>query len=110
VPELIVHKPQGAFYMTAVFKEGALKSTQTLPIENNAVRQLVESLCTPETKLDKRFVYYLLGATGICVVPLMGGFNSTFQGFRFTLLEEDVTTFKQTIEQLRKNLSLYLYS
>ena len=38
--------------------------------------------------MDKRFVYYLLGAKGICVVPI-SSFCSELQGFRVTLLEED---------------------
>jgi aspartate/methionine/tyrosine aminotransferase len=37
---------------------------------------------------DKRFVYWLLASTGICVVPL-SGFASDLPGFRFTLLEHD---------------------
>ena len=96
--------------MTVVFAENTLTVSQTLPIENLEIKQLVETLCTEQTKLDKRFVYYLLGSTGICVVPLTGGFNSTFHGFRFTLLEEDLNTFKDTIERLRQSIETYLYS
>ena len=108
VPELIVHKPQGAFYMTVVFAENTLTASQTLPIENPEIKDLVESLCTKHTKLDKRFTYYLLGSTGICVVPLTAGFNSTFHGFRFTLLEEDLDIFKDTIKRLRWAIKSYL--
>ncbi len=110
VPELIVHKPQGAFYMTAVFKDGVLKERQSLPIDNSAVAELVESLVSEDTMLDKRFIYYLLGATGICVVPLSGGFNSTFYGFRFTLLEADDETFRKNIEQIKEAVVAYLAS
>lgn len=110
VPELIVHKPQGAFYMTVVFKERVLTERQTLPIENTAVRQLVESLVKTNVQLDKRFVYYLLGAVGLCVVPLTGGFNSTFFGFRLTLLEEDEQTFRSNVTLLRDQIVVYLSS
>ncbi len=110
VPELIVHKPQGAFYMTAVFKEGVLNETQTLPIENSAVKELVEKLVATDIKLDKRFVYYLLGSTGLCVVPLMGGFNSTFYGFRFTLLEPDEEKFIANTKMLASTVKNYLAS
>ena len=96
--------------MTAVFADGVLSNDQSLPIEDTAIRQLVESLVATDIKLDKRFVYYLLGATGVCVVPLMGGFNSTFYGFRFTLLEEDETVFKRSMEILRKGVCAYLDS
>jgi aspartate/methionine/tyrosine aminotransferase len=108
IPELIVNKPQGAFYMTIVFKDDALSGTQTLPIPNGEVAQYVESLITPDFSHDKRFVYYLLAATGICVVPLMSGFNSTYNGFRFTLLEPDEDKFVETVHSLKEALLQYL--
>jgi alanine-synthesizing transaminase len=37
---------------------------------------------------DKKLVYNLLGAVGICTVPL-SGFCSDLPGFRVTLLEQD---------------------
>ena len=108
IPELIIHKPQGAFYMTAVFKEGVLNSMQTLPIKNPAVFDVVEKLVKPDFSLDKRFVYYLLGATGLCVVPLQSGFNATSCGFRFTLLENDENKFRHNIEILKQAITTYL--
>lgn len=110
IPELIVHKPQGAFYMTVVFKEGILSNTQSLPIANPEVAKLVKSLVQTDLRLDKRFVYYLLGSTGLCVVPLQGGFNSTYCGFRFTLLESNEELFKKNIELLRDSVKAYLAS
>lgn len=110
IPELIIHKPQGAFYMTAVFGEGVLSPQQKLPIKNEDISRLVESLVAKEANLDKRFVYYLMGATGICVVPLKGGFNSTLNGFRFTLLEEDEVLFRKNMECLKESLLTYLSS
>lgn len=110
IPELIVHKPAGAFYMTVVFKDGVLNDRQKLPIENQAVKSLIEGLLSNESVLDKRFIYYLLGATGICMVPLMSGFNSSYYGFRFTLLEQDEEKFKRTIETLKDALTKYLAS
>jgi alanine-synthesizing transaminase len=110
IPELIIHKPQGAFYMTIVFKEGALKDGQTLPIANREVASYIELLVTPEFGYDKRFVYYLLGATGLCVVPLMTGFNSTYHGLRFTVLDPDIDSFKKNIETLRDSIQAYLAS
>ena len=110
IPELIIHKPQGAFYMTVVFKDGTLRDGQTLPIENSEVASYIESLITPDFSHDKRFVYYLLAATGICVVPLMSGFNSTYYGFRFTVLDPDMESFKKNIETLRDATESYLSS
>ena len=110
IPELIINKPQGAFYMSAVFKEGALKDGQTLPITNREVASYIESIMTPEFEYDKRFVYYLLAATGLCVVPLKTGFNSTYHGFRFTLLNPNIDSFKKNIETLRDAIQEYLAS
>ena len=110
IPELIIHKPQGAFYMTIVFKDGALKNGQTLPIANREVASYIESLVTPDFEHDKRFVYYLLASTGLCVVPLMTGFNSTYHGLRFTVLDPDINSFKKNIETLRDAIQTYLSS
>jgi aspartate/methionine/tyrosine aminotransferase len=82
-----VIKPQGAFYMSVLFDDGVLNDRQTLPIANAEVRKYVERI-VQGVPADKRFVYYLLGATGICVVPLTG-FCCNRKGFRVTLLESD---------------------
>ncbi|MDZ7370570.1 MAG: pyridoxal phosphate-dependent aminotransferase [candidate division KSB1 bacterium] len=87
VEEIYVNRPQGAFYLSILFREGVLNQQQTLPIANHAVRRLVEEK-VKNVPVDKRFVYYLLAATGICVVPLTG-FCTQRQGFRVTLLECD---------------------
>lgn len=110
IPELIVNKPQGAFYFTAVFKEGVLNDLQRLEITNEEISELVESLVSEEIKADKRFSYYLLGATGICTVPLMGGFNSTFHGFRLTLLEADKEKYIQNLHTIKDCIRTYLDS
>ncbi len=105
-----VHKPQGAFYFTLVFDDGVLTKLQTLAIENPEIKKLVESLTEHEEALDKRFVYYLLGATGICVVPLTTGFNSSYYGFRGILLEQNIETFRKNMEQLGEVIRVYLAS
>lgn len=108
VKGVLVNRPNGAFYMSVCFEDGALNSRQTLPIENVEVRRMVESLVNPPgTACDKRFVYYLLGSTGICVVPLTS-FATELKGFRVTLLERDekefVRIFKTIAEAIRKYL------
>jgi aspartate/methionine/tyrosine aminotransferase len=108
VPELIVHPAQGAFYMTPVFREGALKNTQKLDVSSEAFGIIEPALAT--ATLDQRFVYYLLAATGICVVPLSSGFNSTYNGFRFTLLETDEQKFDDTMVRIAKAIRTYLDS
>lgn len=102
-----VIKPQGAFYMTVLFEPDILTEQQTLPISDQEVEKLV---CknVQDVTLDKRFVYYLLASTGICVVPLTG-FASNKNGFRLTLLETDdrkrVKTWQTIAEKIRQYLS-----
>ena len=80
IPNMIVHKPRGAFYMTCVFRQGSLKKYQTLPVRKD-LKKFID-FCLTKASPDKRFVYYLL-RHGVCVVPLSSGFNSSLQGFRF---------------------------
>jgi len=85
VDGLFVVRPQGAFYISVLFEPGLLSNKQTLPIKNKRAREYIESL-VKNVAPDKRFVYYLLGSAGICVVPLTG-FCCNRHGFRITLLE-----------------------
>ncbi|MFC1857652.1 pyridoxal phosphate-dependent aminotransferase [Thermodesulfobacteriota bacterium] len=110
VPGVLVNQPDGAFYMSVVFEDGCLNNRQTLPIANNDVRALVENLTSgPGILPDKRFVYYLLAATGICVVPL-SSFSTELQGFRVTLLEPDEGNFRNIIDTLADGITQYLES
>jgi aspartate/methionine/tyrosine aminotransferase len=72
------------------------------------VRAYVERI-TSGVSLDKRFVYYLLAATGICVVPLTG-FNCDLKGFRITLLESDDARFDRIFRTVRDSIKEYLKS
>ena len=60
-------------------------------------------------ELDYRFVYYLLGATGICVVPI-SSFCSKLHGFRITALEENPELMKDTTRRLAQAIRDYLDS
>ncbi|MGV8074913.1 MAG: pyridoxal phosphate-dependent aminotransferase [Syntrophobacteraceae bacterium] len=109
-PGVLVNRTNGAFYMSVVFEEGLLNQYQTLPIDNREALELVEDLTfAPDMQPDKRFVYYLLAATGICVVPLTS-FNTELQGFRMTLLEPDEKEFEIIIDKLEKSIQIYLAS
>jgi len=102
---VIAPKPAGAFYLSVVFEDGILNNTQSLPINDLNVRQLVEK-AVEGVAPDKRFVYYLMASVGICVVPL-SGFNSNLHGFRMTLLEPDETKFKTTLETIAGAIKTY---
>ena len=110
VDGLKVNRTNGAFYMSIVFEEGRLNGRQTLPIASKEVREHVEGLVAgPKVSLDKRFVYYLLGATGVCVVPL-SSFATELQGFRMTLLERDEERFRKIVGTIADGIAQYLAS
>jgi aspartate/methionine/tyrosine aminotransferase len=110
IPELLVNKTEGAFYMMPRFKDGVLNNKQTLPIKNAAVRKLVEeAVSAANFPLDKRFTYYLLAHTGIVSVPASDFFSPT-PGFRLTTLERDPAKRKQTYEMFVQATKQYLAS
>ena len=108
VPGVHVNCPSGAFYFTVTFEPGVLKDGQSLPIANTEVRAMVEKV-SQGVSHDARFVYYLMGATGICVVPLTG-FCCKRPGFRFTLLEVDDAKRKWIFQTLADSIRAYLNS
>ncbi len=100
----------GAFYNTIVFKEGIINDSQTLKIHNPEVRQVVEEWVSQADVLpDKRFVYYLLAAKGICVVPI-SSFCSDLRGFRVTILEEDEKVLRETFSIISEAIKEYIIS
>jgi aspartate/methionine/tyrosine aminotransferase len=105
---IIVNKPGGAFYYTIMFKDGLLDDSQSLPIEDPKIREAIDRM-TQGVEPDKRFVYYLMGATGIVVVPLTG-FQCTHHGFRATLLETDDDKRAWILKSLREAIDQYVAS
>ena len=103
-----VNCPSGAFYMTVLFEEGSLNDRQSLKIDNPQIREKVE-LMVKTVSLDQRFVYYLMGSTGICTVPLTG-FYCKRQGFRITLLECDDQKRAWIFSTIAKAIREYLAS
>jgi alanine-synthesizing transaminase len=108
LPGITLNKTYGAFYNTILFKPGVLKSTQKLQVPNDKARQLVEGMVNG-VPLDKRFAYYTLAATGICVVPI-SSFCSDLLGFRVTLLEEDPQRMRWIYQRLKAAIEEYLGS
>lgn len=105
---VVVNKPGGAFYFTVMFRDGLLTDRGTLPIADPAVRAYIEGMVQGVAP-DKRFVYYLMGATGIIVVPLTG-FQSNHHGFRITLLESDDAKRAWIFRTLRAAIDSYVAS
>ena len=107
VPQLTFNETFGAFYNTIIFRKGTLRPGQKIKIEDERISKLVEGWVSHEIPLDKRFVYYLLGAKGVCVVPI-SSFCSELQGFRVTLLEENEDTLIKTFTAIRDGILEYL--
>jgi alanine-synthesizing transaminase len=109
VPCLMVNKTNGAFYMTAVFNESVLNNRQSLEIKHREIRRYIEKQVEGDIEHDKRFVYYLLAATGICVVPLTSFFTPLY-GFRMTLLNKDETEFEYVVKTIAEKIIEYIES
>ena len=110
IPGIKFNPTQGAFYNTIVFDEALLHPDQKLEIKDSRIQGLLDSwLDDPAMPLDKRFVYYLLAAEQICVVPI-SSFCSDLRGFRVTLLEEKEEVFKDTFRRLGRAIREYLKS
>ena len=109
VPQLTFNETFGAFYNTIIFREGTLAPHQKIKITNPDMRSLVEKWVDQPIALDKRFVYYLLGAKGVCVVPI-SSFCSELKGFRVTLLEENEDTLIHTFTAIKDGIIEYLNS
>ena len=107
VPQLTFNETYGAFYNTIIFRNGVLKEGQKLKIADENIKKLVEGWTSTQIPLDKRFVYYLLGAKGVCVVPI-SSFCSDLSGFRVTLLEEDEEMLTKTFTAIKEGVIEYL--
>ncbi len=105
---VITNKPGGAFYFTVMFKDGVLNQNQTLAIADPKIKARIEEL-VKNVAPDKRFVYYLMGSTGIVVVPLTG-FQCNHDGFRMTLLETDDAKRAWILKTLREAIDTYITS
>jgi aspartate/methionine/tyrosine aminotransferase len=99
----------GAFYNTIIFEKEVLSNRQTLDITDPSISALVEDWMDVDMSLDKRFVYYLLAAKGICVVPV-SSFCSELLGFRVTLLEEDEDKLREIFSRIKEGINEYLAS
>lgn len=108
IPGIKFNPTQGAFYNTIIFEDGVLKPGQSLPIADPKLQKLLNSWIEDSAMpLDKHFVYCLLAAEQICVVPV-SSFGSDLRGFRVTLLEENEAVFKETFTRIRQAIKRYL--
>ncbi|MTI41538.1 pyridoxal phosphate-dependent aminotransferase [Fulvivirga lutimaris] len=99
----------GAFYNTIIFKKNVLHKDQSMVIEDEKVKSLLDNWLADDMPFDKRFVYYLLAAKQVCVVPI-SAFASDLLGFRMTLLEADEQEQIETYKRIKDGLIEYLNS
>lgn len=110
VDGIYFNQTNGSFYNSIIFKEGVLNLNQRLQWPSEEVKKVLYSWAEDEPiEPDRRFVYYLLAATGICVVPI-SSFCSDLQGFRITLLEENEQEFDYIFKTLAASIKDYLNS
>jgi len=109
VPYIKFNQTNGAFYNTMIFRDHVLKENQTLEISDDKSAQLLDSWLEPNMSLDKRFVYFLLVAKQVCVVPI-SSFSSELLGFRITLLEEDESKLKEIYARIKDGIMEYCQS
>lgn len=110
VPYVKFNQTNGAFYNTMIFEPGVLKPTQFLEISDPKVQSLLDGwLATKSMTLDKRFVYYLLAAKHVCIVPI-SSFSSNLLGFRLTLLEENEDILIETFKRIKEGVLAYCKS
>jgi len=94
--------PDGVFYFTCTLDTERFPNTHKLQAANKEVRLYLDELEAKNSlRRDKLFAYELMGAEGVCVVPL-SGFSSPIDGFRMTLLEEDPARFEDACRRVRR--------
>jgi len=109
-PYLYFNETFGAFYNTIIFKPGVINNQQSLSVSDKGAKALLDVwLNELNIKADKRFVYHLLAAKGVCVVPI-SSFCSDLLGFRVTLLEEDEETLLETFKRINEAVIEYCES
>jgi len=93
-------KPKGAYYVGISFNMEKINTNFTPEIKNPELQKYIEKQLEKTKRFDKKFCYYMLAETGICSVAL-SWFNSTYEWFRFTLLEEDIDEFRKILETIK---------
>ena len=102
-----VHQQVPVFYLTVTIDTAGFPVTEPLSAVNGSIRTYMDKLKdASRLRVDKQFAYELLGAEGVCVVPL-SGFSSPIDGFRMTLLEEDAELFRETCVRIRRGAEAF---
>jgi len=106
IDEIFFIKPKWAYYMSIVFNLENINKLYNPDIKNNELKRYLEKTLEKNNRFDKSFCYYLLAITWICSVPL-SWFNSDYDWFRMTLLEEDENVFRGLLEKIKDFINKY---
>ena len=106
IPHIRVNKPKGVFYLVVELLDCPRRQLESI---NKNVRLFLNNLDVESNPADFQFSYELMGAKGVCVVPLTG-FGSQVNGFRMTLLQEDDKVFSQTLEKISNAITEYYHN
>ncbi len=99
--------PDGVFYFTCTLDTARFPNHRKLPSATKEVRLFLDELEAKNAlRRDKLFAWELMGAEGVCIVPL-SGFASPFDGFRMTLLEEDPARFEDACRRIRRGAEAF---
>lgn len=93
-------KPKWAFYLAIKFDLSKFNLDYIPEIKEENLKKFIEEK-TNNKRFDKKFCYYMIAKNGICTVPL-SWFNSTFDWFRMTILEEDLEKFEFILKNIRE--------
>lgn len=103
IPQVRLNKPKGVFYLVIELLDLPMAKLESI---NKEVRLYIDAIENDETPPDFQFAYELMGAEGVCVVPLTG-FGSNLPGFRMTLLQEDDAVYTDTLQRIGRAISKY---
>jgi len=106
IDEIFFIKPKWAYYMSIVFNMDNINKNFNPDISNKNIEKYLFTTLEKNNRFDKKFCYYLLADTWICTVPL-SGFNSTYDGFRMTLLEENEEKFIKMLKNIKEFIKKY---
>lgn len=102
---IVFIKPKWAFYLSVKFELEKCDLNYTPEIKNIQLKTFLEEK-TKWIRFDKKFCYYMMVENWICTVPL-SWFNSNFDGFRMTLLEDDTEKYKVILKNIREFIKKY---
>lgn len=93
-------EPKWAFYLSFVLNLDKIKKDYDIIFPNPEVEKIVWEVLSKTNRFDKKFCYGLLATKWVCIVPL-SWFNSSYDGFRMTVLEEDLEKYKYTLNIIK---------